>query len=75
MSKRGNCYHNTCMESFHNLIKRECIYLNQFRTRKEARQTIFEYIECFYNRKKELLILAMYHHVNLNLHTTLIREK
>jgi putative transposase len=52
MSRRGNCYDNACMESFHSLIKKECIYLNRFRTRKEAKQAIFEYIECFYNRKR-----------------------
>jgi putative transposase len=28
MSRRGNCYDNACMESFHSLIKKECIYLN-----------------------------------------------
>ncbi|MEK4179472.1 IS3 family transposase [Aeribacillus sp. FSL K6-1121] len=43
MSRRGNCYDNACMESFHSLIKKECIYLNRFRTRKEAKQAIFEY--------------------------------
>ncbi|WP_153028113.1 DDE-type integrase/transposase/recombinase, partial [Aeribacillus pallidus] len=32
MSRRGNCYDNACMESFHSLIKKECIYLNRFRT-------------------------------------------
>ncbi|KYD25180.1 IS3 family transposase [Geobacillus sp. FSL W8-0466] len=26
--------------------------MNRFRTRKEAKQAIFEYIECFYNRKR-----------------------
>jgi len=52
MSRRGNCYDNACIESFHSLIKKECIYLNRFRTRKEAKQAIFEYIECFYNRKR-----------------------
>ncbi|UOE75964.1 IS3 family transposase [Parageobacillus thermoglucosidasius] len=52
MSRRGNCYDNACMESFHGLIKKECIYPNRFRTRKEVKQAIFEYIECFYNRKR-----------------------
>ena len=52
MSRRGNCYDNACIESFHSLIKKECIYPNRFRTRKEAKQAIFEYIECFYNRKR-----------------------
>ncbi|WP_144319572.1 IS3 family transposase [Parageobacillus genomosp. 1] len=52
MSRRGNCYDNACIESFHSLIKKECIYPNHFCTRKEAKQAIFEYIECFYKRKR-----------------------
>jgi putative transposase len=52
MSRRGNCYDNTCIESFHSLITKECIYPNRFRTWKEAKQAIFEYMECFYNRKR-----------------------
>jgi putative transposase len=52
LSRRGNCYDNACMESFHSLIKKECIYPNRFRTQEEAKQVIFEYIECFYNCKR-----------------------
>jgi putative transposase len=52
MSRKGNCYDNACIESFHNLFKRECIYLSHFTSRKQAKQAIFEYIECFYNRKR-----------------------
>jgi len=50
MSRKGNCYDNACMESFFGTLKRELIYGNRFRTRAEARQAIFEYIEVFYNR-------------------------
>jgi putative transposase len=53
MSKRGNCYDNAWIESFHSLIKKECIDPNRFRTRKEAKQAIFEYIECFLQPKKK----------------------
>jgi putative transposase len=52
MSRKGNCYDNACIESFHNLLKRECVYLSHFSSRKHAKQAIFEYIECFYNRKR-----------------------
>jgi len=52
MSRCGNCYDNACMESLHSLIKKECTDLNRFRTQKEAKQAIFEYIECFYNRQR-----------------------
>ena len=50
MSRKGNCYDNACMESFFSTLKRELIYGRRFRTRAEARQAIFEYIEVFYNR-------------------------
>ena len=50
MSRKGKCYDNACMESFFSTLKRELIYGRRFRTRAEARQAIFEYIEVFYNR-------------------------
>lgn len=52
MSRKGNCFDNACIESFHSVIKREMIHLRSFETRAEAKQAIFEYIECFYNRKR-----------------------
>lgn len=52
MSRRGNCYDNACIESFHSLLKKELIYCTRFRTKEQARQKIFEYIELFYNRKR-----------------------
>src|SRR5450756_966319 len=50
MSRKGNCYDNAWAESFNATIKMECVYLNHFNTRQEARQCLFEYIEVFYNR-------------------------
>lgn len=52
MSRKGNCYDNACIESFHSVLKKELIYLNKFKTRAEARAKIFEYITCFYNGKR-----------------------
>ena len=52
MSARGNCYDNAVVESFFGLLKRECVNRVRFRTRDEARAAVFEYIECFYNRKR-----------------------
>jgi putative transposase len=52
MSRKGNCYDNACIESFHSLIKKELIYLNKYETREEAIQSIFEYIEIFYNNQR-----------------------
>lgn len=52
MSARANCYDNAAVESFFGLLKRECVNRVRFRTRDEARATVFEYIEVFYNRKR-----------------------
>ena len=50
MSRVSNCYNNAAMESFFSTLKGECVERHVFHTRQEARQAIFEYIECFYNR-------------------------
>jgi len=50
MSRTGNCYDNAGRESFFGTLKGECVERRCFQTRREARQTIFEYVECFYNR-------------------------
>ncbi len=52
MSRRGNCYDNAPAESFHATIKKELIYSERFKTRNEAKNKIFEYIEVFYNRQR-----------------------
>ena len=52
MSGRGHCYDNAVVESFFGLLKRERVNRLRYRTRDEARADIFEYIECFYNRKR-----------------------
>ena len=52
MSGKGNCYDNAVMESFFHTLKTEHIYQCKFSTRDEAKRSIFEYIEVFYNRKR-----------------------
>jgi transposase InsO family protein len=52
MSGRGNCYDNAMMESFWATLKTELIHQQTYATRQQARQSIFEYIEVFYNRKR-----------------------
>jgi transposase InsO family protein len=52
MSRKGNCYDNACIESFHSVLKKEFIYCTKFRTKAQAQQEVFEYIELFYNRKR-----------------------
>jgi transposase InsO family protein len=52
MSRRGNCYDNACIESFHSVLKKELIYCTRFRTKEQAYTELFEYIEFFYNRRR-----------------------
>ncbi|NTI64199.1 IS3 family transposase [Agrobacterium rhizogenes] len=53
MSRRGNCHDNAVAESFFNLLKRERIRRKVYRSRDEARQDVFDYIEMFYNPKRK----------------------
>lgn len=52
MSRKGNCWDNAAMESFFHSLKVEQVHHDDYRTRREARSVIFEYIELFYNRKR-----------------------
>ena len=52
MSAKGDCWDNACAESFWATLKKELIHHQQYATREEARQSIFEYIEVFYNRQR-----------------------
>ena len=53
MSRKGNCWDNAPAESFFSTLKMEEVYIhNKYRTREEARKSIFEYIEVFYNRQR-----------------------
>lgn len=49
MSRRGNCHDNAVAESFFSSLKRERIRRRTYKTREEARQDVFDYIEMFYN--------------------------
>jgi transposase InsO family protein len=50
MSRKGNCWDNAPMESFFSTLKRELVHHEDYHTRNQARQSLFEYIEVFYNR-------------------------
>jgi putative transposase len=52
MSRSGNCYDNAYMESFFGTLKTELVHGERYRTRLEARLSIFEYVEVFYNRQR-----------------------
>jgi putative transposase len=53
MSRRGNCWDNAVIERFFGTLKRECTSREHFKTHEQARTTIFEYIEAFYNRVRK----------------------
>jgi putative transposase len=50
MSRRANCWDNAPMESFFASLKKELVHDEDYATREEARSSLFEYIEVFYNR-------------------------
>jgi transposase InsO family protein len=50
MSRIGNCWDNAAVESFFATLKKELVYRSRWRTRREAHQDLYEYIEVFYNR-------------------------
>ena len=52
MSRKGNCWDNAPMESFFASLKKELVHHRKYQTRAEARQSLFHYIEVFYNRNR-----------------------
>ncbi len=52
MSRSGNCYDNAYVESFFGTLKSELVHGERYRSRLEARLSIFEYVEVFYNRQR-----------------------
>ncbi len=67
MSGTGNCYDNVAMESFFHTLKTEHVYFERYLTREQAKKSIFEYIEVFYNRQRR--------HSTLNYMTPLAFEQ
>ena len=52
MSGKGNCYDNACIESFFKTLKSELVYHEKYITRQEAKNSLFDSIEGFYNRRR-----------------------
>ncbi len=52
MSRKGNCWDNSVVESFFGTLKQEHVFFSEYATRDEARGSIFEWIEAFYNRTR-----------------------
>ena len=52
MSRRGDCWDNAVVESFFGTLKQELIYTRRWRTRRELKDAVHDYIELFYNRTR-----------------------
>jgi putative transposase len=52
MSRKGDCWDNAVAESFFHTLKTELVFHERYKTREQAKASIFEYIEVFYNRKR-----------------------
>ena len=51
-SRKGCPYDNSCIESFHLILKKEEVNLKKYKDFKDAYNAIFEYIEAWYNRER-----------------------
>ena len=52
LSRAGNVWDNSAMESFFSSLKTERTVSKVYRTRDEARADVFDYIERFYNPRR-----------------------
>jgi putative transposase len=50
MSRVAQCWDNAPVESFFASLKRELVHDEDYTTREQARASLFEYVEVFYNR-------------------------
>jgi len=52
MSAKGNCYDNAAMESFFGTLKAEYVQGLEYLDVEQAHQSLFSYIEGFYNTRR-----------------------
>lgn len=52
MSRKANCWDNAVAESFFGTLKNELVHHEKYKTRDQARLSIFDYIEMFYNKRR-----------------------
>ena len=52
MSRKGECLDNAVAESFFGTLKTELVDHEDYRSKSEAKKSLFEYIEVFYNRRR-----------------------
>ena len=58
MSRKGNCWDNTVMESFFGSLKEECLGSTISLSYEQARLSLFEYWEVYYNRQRRYSTLG-----------------
>ena len=51
-SRKGNPFDNAPIESFHATLKKEEVYLRHYKKFGDAKSSLLEYIEGFYNRNR-----------------------
>jgi putative transposase len=52
MSRAGEVWDNSAMESFFSTLKMERVHRKVYRSRSQARADVFDFIEVFYNPKR-----------------------
>lgn len=52
MSRKGECHDNAVAESFFHTLKEELVHDKRYVTRRQAKHSIFKYIELYYNRQR-----------------------
>jgi transposase InsO family protein len=52
MSRKGDCWDNAPMESFFHTLKTELVMHCDYKTRDQAKASLFDYMEVFYNRQR-----------------------
>jgi transposase InsO family protein len=52
MSRKGDCWDNAPMESSFHTLKTELVMHCDYRTQDQARASLFDYVEMFYNRQR-----------------------
>ena len=52
MSKKGDCWDNSVVESFFGSLKQERVQWRHYETRREAHQDVLQYISMFYNESR-----------------------
>jgi putative transposase len=52
MSRKGDCWDNAVAESFFSTLKAELVHRTDYVSRSQARASVFEYIEAYYNGRR-----------------------